>query len=124
MFRRGAFHALTPIIMQQPVHCISLRTGLRANSGGLIFGGFPELQLQLRVFGSGLLVDGNVKVGVFPKVEKTLIGGDGSGSVTLQCVGPGKSKRGERTQGVRDYYSSVVQDFLELRRSQCPLMLA
>ena len=89
---------------------------------GPIFASFPELLLQLRVFGSGLLVDRNIRVGVFPQGEKTLIGGGGSRSVTLQCVGPGKAKRGKRTQGVRDYYPSVVQDFLELRRSECPLM--
>ena len=44
---------------------------------------------QLRVFGFGLLEDGDVWVGVFPPREQILISGACLAPVALQCIGAG-----------------------------------
>jgi hypothetical protein len=51
--------------------------------------------LQLRVFGLGLLVDGDVRVGVFPESEKPSVSGSGFGGVTLQGVSAGEAEMHE-----------------------------
>jgi hypothetical protein len=52
--------------------------------------------LQLGVFGLGLLQDGNVGVGIFPKREEILIRRLGFGSVALQHVAVGEAEMGYR----------------------------
>ena len=41
--------------------------------------------LQFRVLGLGLLQDWDVGIGIFPKLEKVLIGSAGFGCVALHC---------------------------------------
>src|ERR1700683_4420386 len=47
-----------------------------------------EALLQLRVFGSGLLEDGNIRVGVFPQRKKSLVRRPGFRYVARHCVRP------------------------------------
>ena len=56
--------------------------------------------LQLRVLGLGLLQDGDVRVGVFPKCQEILICGAGFGGVALQHVGAGEAEAGEGGEGI------------------------
>jgi hypothetical protein len=52
--------------------------------------------LQLRVFGFGLLENGNVRVGVFPQCEEILVGRAGLGCVARECIGAGETEMPKR----------------------------
>src|SRR5690242_13294126 len=54
--------------------------------------------LQLRVLRLGLLQDGNVWVGVFPKCEEVLVGGPSLRTISLEGVGAGQTETGQRAQ--------------------------
>jgi hypothetical protein len=55
--------------------------------------------LRLRGFGSRLLEDGNVGVGIFPQREEILVGNARLGAIALQGVGAGEAEMPEGGEG-------------------------
>jgi len=80
--------------------------------------------LQLRVLRLGLLQDGNVGVGVFPKSQEILIGGEGASvggvgicalrSFCLHGVGTRHAQMRQRSRPAVPDNAVVVENFLEL----------
>ena len=90
--------------------------------------------LQLRVFRLGLLVDGDVGVGVFPEGEEIFVGGERSDAGGIGI----RSLQGSRLQGVRPSHpqmrqgsgptipddAAMVENLLKLGpRLRCPVRL-
>jgi hypothetical protein len=65
---------------------------------------FSQL-LQLRVLGLGLLQDGDLRIGVFPKVEKIVVGGErpDAGGLGIAAL------RGSRLQSIRPCHTQMRQ---------------
>src|SRR5438445_7600904 len=68
---------------------------------------------QLRVVFLGLLQNGNVGIGVFPKGEEVSILGASLASVAGENVGAGDAEMGERTEREVDHDAAVVEKPLE-----------
>src|ERR1700722_6334578 len=76
-----------------------------------------QLQLlQLCVFGFGLLQDGDVGIGVFPKGEEVLVSSFGFCGVARHSVGTAELQVGECPQNVVRYDGAVIDDLLEFGR--------
>src|SRR5271165_7135599 len=95
----------------------ALGEGRKDGNQGAPGSGSPEL----RVFGFGLLVDGNVGVGVFPQCEEILIRGAGfiAGSrvfAGVERVGASQAQAGQRSPGKVRQQSVVVEELLKLDR--------
>jgi hypothetical protein len=93
------------------------------DSRNLCIVGLADL-LQLRVLGFGYFQYGNVLVGVFPKVEKILVGGASLGDFALHCEGSSDLKMRECANGFVQYDSAMVKDLLELDGASVPLRSA
>ena len=78
--------------------------------------------LQLCVLRLGLLQDGDVGVGVFPKRQEVLIGGFCLGGVALNSVGTAELEMGECADGRVQHDSAMVEDSLELGSSFAALV--
>jgi hypothetical protein len=78
--------------------------------------------LQLRVLSFSLLQDGDVGVGVFPEREEILVRRLGLGRVALHNIGSADLEMGEYSDGLVDYNSAMVEDFLELGGGFAALM--
>jgi len=71
--------------------------------------------LQLGVFGFGLLIDGNVGVGVLPAHQEILIGRCGLGSVSRLRVSTAQLQMRHCAYRIADYDPPMVDNLLELR---------
>src|SRR5215472_12062020 len=78
--------------------------------------------LQLRVLGFGLLQDGDVRVGVFPKREEVLVSHLSFDSIAGEGVGATKLEMGECAYGVAEHDPSVIENLLELDGSVLTLV--
>jgi len=72
------------------------------------------LLLQLRVLHLGLLVDGDVGVGVFPEREKILVCRAALRNVALECIGTTQLEVRQRTDRFVEHEPAMVEDFLKL----------
>ncbi len=70
--------------------------------------------LQLRVLRLGLLKDRNVRVGVLPEREESLVGGAALGSVALHRVGAAQLEVSQRADRFIQDDAPMVEDFLKL----------
>src|SRR6266478_2980991 len=70
--------------------------------------------LQLRVLRLGLLKDRNVRVGVLPEREESLVGGAALGSVALHSVGAAQLEVSQRADRFIQDDAPMVEDFLKL----------
>src|SRR5215469_9935592 len=83
--------------------------------------------LQLGVLGFGLLVYGDVRVGVFPEGEEVLVRGTGFGTCCLcistlggyrlERIGSAELKMRQRANGLEYNNTAMVENFLELSSS-------
>ena len=71
--------------------------------------------MQLRVLRFGLLEDGDVRVGVFPKREEILIGGTSSCGITLQNRGASEAEMSKSADWLVEQDAAMVENFLKLR---------
>ena len=78
--------------------------------------------MKLRILRFGSDEDGNVGVGVFPEREEILIGRLGFGGVALHGVGAGEAEMCQCADGLANYNSAMVEDFLELAGGFAALM--
>src|SRR5437868_446461 len=83
---------------------------------------YEQDSVELRVFDFGLFQDADIGVGVFPEREKILICSASLGGLTLQDISAGKAEVRERSDGLVQHNSAVVENFLKLRRSFAALM--
>jgi hypothetical protein len=83
--------------------------------------GQPALLLEFRVFGFGLLEDGDVGVGVFPEAEEILVRGAGFLRVAGKRVGAGQAQARESADGFVENCARMVDDLLELSRGGAAL---
>jgi hypothetical protein len=80
-----------------------------------VFDTEPLSSLQFRVLRSGLLQDGNVRIGVFPESEKIIVGEATLSSVAREGSGSGDSEMGKSAKRRVDDNARVVEDFSKLR---------
>ena len=69
--------------------------------------------MQLRVFGFGLLQDGDVGVGVFPEGEEVLVCSVGFGGIALESVGAGETEARECTKYKVDNDARLARSIME-----------
>src|SRR5580658_1028209 len=82
--------------------------GWRAGSPRVVTGA----SLQLGVFRLGLPEDWDVGVSVFPKGKEILVGSPGLGLIPRHSVGSAEMQVGERTYGIGQNDSAMVENFL------------
>jgi len=76
--------------------------------------------LQFRELGLGLLKDGNVRIGVFPKCEEILVRGACFGCVSLHRVGTSQLEMGQCADRFIQNNAAMVENFLKLCCSFAP----
>src|SRR6516162_2827972 len=74
----------------------------------------PRL-LKPRVLRLGLLVDGDVSVGILPEDEKVLVGGTGLRLVAFQKIGARELQVCQRSEREIQHDPTMINDLLELR---------
>ena len=78
--------------------------------------------LQLCVLGFGLLVDGNVGIGIFPEGEQVLICSFCSRSVALYDISTGELQVSQCAERIVSEDDAVIKDFLKLGGGLTPLV--
>src|ERR1017187_7317465 len=78
--------------------------------------------LQPRILRFGLLVDGDVGVGVFPEGEEIFVGGFRLGGIARHRIGATDLKMRECSDEFVYYNPTMVEDFLELGSGCAALM--
>src|SRR5271169_490188 len=83
------------------------------SSAYLLFRIAPGL-VQLRILRFGLLEDGDVRVGVFPKRKEILIGSTSSCCITPQNGGTSEAEMSKRADWLVERDAAMVENFLKL----------
>jgi len=78
--------------------------------------------VEIRVFGLGLLQNGNVRVRIFPERKEILIGGFRFDLITLQCVSPAELQVCQSANRIANNESSMIENLLEFRSGLDALM--
>ena len=111
---------VTDSAKQNVVNDVSFGSEVRILATTLPQFALPKL-FQLRVFRFRSDEDGNIRVRVFPEHEEILIGRLGFCGVALYGIGTRKLQMRQRADGFVEHNSTVVKDFLELRRRLTPM---
>ena len=77
--------------------------------------------LQLRVFGFGVLQDGEVGIGVFPQRKEVLVGAAALGRNSRERIGPAQSEMSKRHQWIAGRKISQGQNPLKFLSGFVPL---
>ena len=72
--------------------------------------------MELRVFGSRVLEDGDVSVGVFPQREEIVVSRLCLRWIARQHVGSAQLQVRERTDRIADHNPSMIENLLEFDR--------
>src|ERR1700734_3610372 len=73
---------------------------------------------ELGVLGFGLLVDGNVRIGVLPQIQESLVGLPCSGLIAHHLLRAAKLEPGQGSSHMSYGKTGVVDQLLELSRSR------
>jgi len=74
--------------------------------------------LKLGVLGFGLLIDGNIGVGVLPQIQESLVGLPCSGFIAHHLLRAAKLEPGQGSRDVSHIKTGIVDQLLELSRGR------
>src|SRR5579863_1114004 len=102
--------------------CTAIRSQSAANTQSRCAKRVRTRLLQLREFRLCFFQKGDIRIGVLPQAQEIAVSSAGVRNVTLQGVGAGKAKMGERADGLVPDYTGMVQNLLKFALGGCALL--